>query len=468
MARLTVSILCALWVSVLANSACANQPLMIDEVLSSSLMHFPEIAKAKAAREASEASVQAALGAYDASIDNETLTRAAGYYDGRYSTTKVTKPLQDLNARVSAGYRISEGSFPLYEDYFYTNNGGEFNLEVFLSLLRNRDIDDDRLTLWNSRLNVEKAKQEEILTKLNTQSTAMKAYYEWVAAGELRRIQEALLDLSQQRQKGLKTRAKHGDIAPLTETENLQYIYRRQGQVNDAKRLFNNAASNLSFYLRDTEGHMVTADVTRHPGIFSHAGSMEIDTKSIEKIYLARPEFNVIETDIEKEKNILKSGENKLLPKVDLVAKAAKDMGGGSPTRREAESIIGVNISIPLQTNAAEGTINKARATIRRLELDRQLLRDKIAQQLQYIENNYHAAQNNVGLSRQEVDIANKMTRAERQLFDQGGSDYFVLNAREEQFAQSKSKAVTAQLQLYQVLADYYAATVKLDKLMIQ
>ena len=447
--------------------AYAKQQLTLKEVLTSSMQFFPEIEKAKARRQASEAAVQEALGAFDASLNNETQGRVTGFYDGKYSSTKITKQLQNYNARLSAGYRVSDGSFPIYDDYYYTNRGGEFNLEFFLSLLRDRDIDDDRLSLWNNKLNVVKAGQEQMLAKIGTQHAAMRAYYEWVAAGEMLKIQEDLLNIAEERQMGLKIKAEHGDIATVTETENTQYIYRRQGLLNDAKRLFANAGANLSIYLRDAQGEMITPGKSQHARLpQTNNISLELGNAT-EKVLAARPEFGIIEADIEREKNNLKAGENKLLPRVDLMARTARDTGEGSITRRDTEQVIGVNISIPLQNNTAKGGISKAGANIRALEADRILLRNKITQQLQYIENNYQAAEDAIKFSRQEVDVAQKMQKAERQLFDKGGSDYFLLNMREEQLANAKSRNISARLQLYQVLADYYAATVRVDKLLI-
>lgn len=456
--------------SVLASlPAYAAKPPSLNEVLASSLEHFPEIQQAKAKREAASAAVDAALGAFDASLDNETSGRASGFYDGKQTSTKVVKPFGDYNAKVSAGYRVSDGTFPIYEDYSFTNSGGEFNLELFLSLLRDRDIDDDRLALWNSRLNVSKARQEEMLAKISTQHAAMKAYYEWLAAAEIVRINQELLSLAKERQKGLEERSKQGDIATITAVENTQYIFRREGQLNDAQRLYANTAANLALYWRDKDGNTIMPDSSPKAKLpkpdsalpqFSAEENAEASSK--------RPEFSIIEAEIEKEKNELKAGENRLLPRTDLMVKTARDRGNGSITRRETENIIGVNISIPLQNNTAEGKISKAKANVKALEYERQLLRNKIAQQLQYIENDIKAASRYITISAQEVKVAEKMNVSERKIFNDGGSDYFVLNMREEQLASAKMKNVTAKLDYFRVLANYYAAAVKLDKLHIK
>lgn len=456
-------------VLVMPSVSQATEAITLERVLQSSLAHFPEIQEAKAKREASEASVQAALGAFDPSLDNTSSVRASGFYDGNQTSTKVVKPFADYNARVSAGYRISDGTFPTYNDELLTNNAGEFNLEVFLSLLRDRDIDDNRLALWNGRLNVTKAKQEELLAKVSTQHAAMKAYYEWLAAGEILRIQEELLSLAQERQKGLVSRAEHGDIASILVTENTQYIYRRKGQLNDANRLLANTAANLSLYWRDEDGNMLNLQNAPHVRMPEpdHSASIRASEET-SSAYTNRPEFSIIEAEIEKQKNELSAGENRLLPRADLMVKTAKDSGSGSITRREAENVIGVNISIPLENNTAEGKISKAKASLKALELERQMLRNKIAQQLQFIENDMGAAARYIDISNNEVRVAEKMHVSERKIFNQGGSDYFVLNMREEQLAGAKIKNVTAQLEYYKVLANYYAAAMKLEKFYIR
>jgi outer membrane protein TolC len=461
-----------LWVLCLSLLACptvyAAKNLTLEEVLASSLAHFPKIQEAKAKREATEASVQAALGSFDPSLDNSSSVRTAGFYDGNQTSTKIVKPFENYNARVSAGYRLSDGSFPIYEDERFTNDGGEFNLEAFISLLRDRDIDDDRLSLWNSRLNVTQAKQEELLAKISTQHAAMKAYYEWLAAGEILRINENLLSIAQERQKGLVSRANQGDIATITVTENKQYIYQREGLLNNAKRLYANAAANLSIYWRDKNGEMLPPDSSPLGLPKTEHDSPLLPSKEISSAYATRPEFSIVEAEITKQKNELSAGENKLLPRADLVVKAAKDSGDGSITRQETENIIGINISIPLQNNTAEGTISKAKANLKALDFERQMLRNKIAQQLQFIENDLTAAARYIDISNNEVGVAKKMQSSEQQIFNNGGSDYFVLNMREEQLANAQTKNVSAQLDYYKVLANYYAAAVKLDKFLIQ
>lgn len=447
--------------------AQAKGPASLEELLEASLRHYPKIQEAKAKREASESAVVQAMGAFDASLDNATQLRLGGYYDGNYSASKVVKPLTDYNARIAAGYRTSDGQFPLYEDYYYTNRGGEFNLELFLSLLRDRDIDDKRLRLWNSQLEVTKAEQELLLSKIATQRAAMIAYYEWIAASQILSIQQELTDLAKERQAALKQKHAHGDIAAITVTENEQYLFRREGQLNDAKRLYQNAAVNLSLYWRDGEGNPIVPDGIDSKDFLAHTEAALTLAAEPEALYRLRPELKLIEAEMAAEQNELKAGENSLLPKADIMLRSAKDMGSGTYARDETEHVVGLNISIPLQQRLGEGRAAKARAKLRALEHEQRLVRDQIAQQLQYLENDLATAERTIEWSSKEVQVANKMQASESKLFANGGSDYFLLNMREEQRASAKVKNVNATLDYYRTLANAYAATMKLDRLKI-
>ena len=57
------------------------------------------------------------------------------------------------------------------------------------------------------------------------------------------------------------------------------------------------------------------------------------------------------------------------------------------------------------------------------------------------------------------------MRTAEEKIFKDGGSDYFLLNMREENVASAQIKYTSALLDLHRVMADYYAVTVNLDEL---
>jgi len=446
----------------------AAHALTLDEVLTSSLAHFPKIKEATAKYEGSMGSALAAEGAFDATLENTSITRPTGYYDGNYTTTKLVKPIGDYNAKIAGGYRISNGSFPIYDNYNNTNNGGEFNLELFISLLRDNAIDENRFALWNSTLDVAKAEQEILLTKLGVQHAAMVAYYEWLAAIEVRHVHEDLVALARKRQEALTARAKHGDVARILITENEQYLYRRESGLADAERVLTNAAAHLSLYLRDAEGnpHIPATPAKEVAFPLAEIPASKIE-QAIEGAYGNRPEFAVIAAAMKQQDNALKLGENRLLPRADLALKTARDTGGGSPTRDEAENIAMLTVSVPLQQRLGEGRVSKARAELKALEYEQRLLKDRIAQQVRQVVNDLEATRKFITLSEKEVTVAGKMQDSEKRLFQEGASDFFILNMREEQLASARIKNITAKRDYGMALANYYATTAQFSNFLI-
>src|SRR5690606_38912399 len=109
-------------------------------------------------------------------IDGSLGGRLDGYYNGHALDTEVLQNFPVLNARAFAGYRVSDGSFPVYENGQSTLSGGELRAGVGLSLWRDRDIDERRAAVVDSRLEVLAQSQELNAVKLDVLETAYIAY----------------------------------------------------------------------------------------------------------------------------------------------------------------------------------------------------------------------------------------------------------------------------------------------------
>jgi outer membrane protein TolC len=109
-----------------------------------------------------------------------------------------------------------------------------------------------------------------------------------------------------------------------------------------------------------------------------------------------------------------------------------------------------------------------AKARHRQLEQERRYLNDRIATELMSIGNDLKAAKRFIQITDKEIKAARTMQRAEKERVDSGASNFFVLNLREEQLADARSRNVQAKATFFKALADYYAATVKTEKLEIK
>lgn len=441
--------------------------MSLEEVLRSSSRHYPSIQKSRAGLEAQEGKVQAARGAFDWELNQKAISRISGYYEGDYVESQITRRLSDSATRIYGGYRVSQDGFPVYEDQNVTLSGGEFNAGVALSLWRNRIIDEERFSVTDAELERKQKNYDLLLTQFSVQYDAMQAYLDWVAAGRTLTIAENLLLLAKKRQDGFKTRASKGDIADIFVTENQQYIAKRSADVNDATRMLDNYALKLSLFWRDNEGNPIKPSRKDLPKDFPSLSTPSIDIdRQIERARELRPELIKIDLGLKRERNKLLLSENKRMPKVDFIAQGGRDIGTGLNASDRArrggnEGKIGLNISIPLQTNTGEGLMRQSQATIRQLEQEQRLLNDQIASEIQMAANNYHVAGKNVTLAKQEASIAETMEKSERERFNSGAADFFVLNMREERAAEARRKVVESRLKLLRSIGDYYLATLQ-------
>ena len=140
-ARLLLPLL-LLWSAVVV--AQDVRPLTLDEVLRSSAINAPQIVEALTRVRQAEGRSLAADGAFDTVFDVDAQSRVAGYYDGSYVDGRATRPLTGNGGQLYGGYRVSRGTFPIYEDKAYTDRLGEFRVGGLFSLLRDRAIDERR------------------------------------------------------------------------------------------------------------------------------------------------------------------------------------------------------------------------------------------------------------------------------------------------------------------------------------
>ncbi|MFY8049331.1 MAG: TolC family protein, partial [Erythrobacter sp.] len=132
--------------------ALKSGPLLPDEVLRSSALTFPSILEAFEREAATRADQLAADGAFDLMLKGEYYDRMTGFYSGGFAKAEARQPLRPYGAEVFGSYRVSDGTFPTYENYNYTNNLGEVKVGALFSLLRNRDIDSRRFAIEDTRL----------------------------------------------------------------------------------------------------------------------------------------------------------------------------------------------------------------------------------------------------------------------------------------------------------------------------
>lgn len=433
------------------------------EVLTSTSKYYPMILEAMEDVEGAKMKVVSSLGEFDLKIKSKGDVRTRGFYDGKSGDIKVVKPLQFMNSEVYTGYRVSDGIYPDYEGKVDTLTDGEVRAGIKVSLWQNRDIDEQRLDLWNNRLNTQIKTLKLVSTRLKMQKQAQKAYWSWYAYGHIFGVHKELLQIAISRDDAISQRIKRGDLAKIYSTENRQYILKRSQKVLEAERDFFEASLYLSLFYRDKEGRPIMPLTKDLPKLKIDVVKLDetLMKKDTNTILNSNPELLSMEQEYQQLSNEELQGKNKLAPKIDLRFEVSHDNGRGSKTLRPTENRAMVAIEIPLERRLGRGKLNKARAEKRALEHRRRLVRD---QMLVFIKNIYKRIALSVDFVKnavEEVTIAEKLRKAEQTKFFNGASDFFVVNIRDQNMADAKVRKIKAYLSFKKDMAEYNEATMR-------
>lgn len=455
----------ALLLLLLLASPASADPVDLADILAAARRNAPLLVAAEAGVRAAEARRLAGDGAFDPSVQVSAETRLSGTYDGRWIDGSYTKPFSDRGGYVYGGYRISDGSFPIYEDERYTNQLGEVRLGALFALWRDRAIDERRLARTQADTDIVLARTEALIAAISVQRRALEAHALWVAAGLRVAAYRQLLALAQDRDAALRRQAREGAAPAIAATENRQAILRRQALVDDAERALSVAATRLSLYWRGENGQPQTPAPARLPARIEPVAIAPLRASGVAP---ERPDVAAVDLKIAQARERLDQGRNALLPRLDLKLEASQDLGAwgeGGSSRSGTETKVGVTFSVPLQQRGALGKLAETEASIAALEAQRRRITEDIGVQLAAVSTDVSAAARLLALAREEAAQAELLASAERRRMQLGSSDLLRVNLREEAAADARVRVVDAALRQALAHAELAAATADLKLL---
>lgn len=425
--------------------------LTIEQVLSATLEHHPSLKGEMQERVAADADLLSARGAFDPSIKGEGLSYATGGYTGNYGGAYVEQPLEFYGSKIVGGYRIGDGTFPIYDNYYETNSQGEAQFGVEVPILRDGPIDRRRANIGRSVAGQAIADSMVELRRIELARAAAMTYWDWTAARNKARVFKRLLEVAQERDRQIAERVKRGDLPEFDRTDNQRAVLQRQAQFLSAERAVKNSEFNLGLFFRSAEGKPVDVSTKRSPEriplpMFDSLASVQ---SSFEEALGSRPEFKAIEGQRKQNELELTLARNQILPRLDLRVYSAKDFGMGDDKREEAELKGGLRVEIPLRTRTQEGRIDFFEARQRKLEFTETFLKERIRADVQDALNAVDIARRRVEVATQEVAASRDLAEGELKRFNMGDSNLIFVNLREQNAADAEAREVES-LQDYQ------------------
>lgn len=441
-----------------------------DALLESARLRHPEVLASLADKAAAEGKQQAAQGAFDLFLDGESKGWLNGYYEGSaIANVGMTRRLKENGGSIYGGYRISEGSLPVYEDYGFTNNLGELRIGAVFALMRDRAIDSDRFAISDLSLAERQAAIEVLLVEIGVQRAALLAYWNWLASGQVIDVYRDLLETAEARQVALTRQFDEGAIAEIALIENRRILISRKVQLANAEQAFLLASNDLSVYWRDDEGRVraPTQDQRPAPQVLDAADfALAENPKEMARLTRARPDLALLDLGLERARNQIALKENDLRPKLDLKVEVSRDFGRIAEGGRSGDStdvVAGVAFSVPFGQVQARGALSAAQAELRAKQLRRQLAAEQVDLEVGNIVARLSAAFGLYTLAQDEVEVAAQLTRSERRQFESGASDLFRIIEREDDEASARINLIAAQRAALIAKTDFDAASVDVD-----
>ncbi len=362
-----------------------------------------------------------------------------------------------------SGYRIGRGEFEPWYKERETNEGGELKSGFKLPLLKNRAIDRRRTDVATTRLQRLRLGPNVQTRVIAFQRDASLLYWQWVAAGQVVKVQQEVLRLAEERNKNLSIQVAEGDLPKITEIDNGRFIAQRRAKLLESERKLQQSAIKLSLFYRNEMGQPVVADDLQLPADFPPAQMLEslAVEADVARAIATRPELRELEFHRQQVSVELAYAQNLHLPKVDALGVVSQDLGGAATSSRdkgEFQVDVGLILEVPLQRREAAGKTQAAQAKLGEIAAKQRFMEDKIRSQVQDAVSAVNYALQGIEQNRQNVTLTQQSLQLGRARFDEGDIDIIELNIYETSLQSAELMLIDAELAFFSALADYHAA----------
>lgn len=450
--------------AVLGTPASVGGPLQLDEVLAAVERHHPLLRAVEQERHIAGGRLLSALGAFDLNLSAGT-DGGWGTYDAFRSSFGVSQGLPVGGVGLFAGYRNGYGDFPTYNLGGKTAEGGEFRAGLSVPLARDRAIDRPRAAVQQARLDVRIAEPLIARQRLDFQRAAARSYWNWVAAGQRKRIAAELAKLADDRDEQLKGRVEANAIPKIERTDNQQNIALRNGLLVQADRAFQQASIELSLFLRDDAGQPTLAGLDRLPDF---PDLPAVDAAGFESLLQTaitqRPEPLRLRLLRDKAAVELSLATNQTLPGLNATLSAGQDVGRGKSSLSGPNGLdrttlaAGLAFQLPVQRRDARGRVTAAQALMAQLDAQLQQAEDVVRAEVQ---DAFSAAERAAEFHKQaaaRVKLAREVAEGERVKFANGQSSILTVTLREQAAFDAELALVGAKQEFFRALADVNAS----------
>lgn len=444
----------------------AEQALLLPEITQSVANFYPPLLGALIERDIAAGRLQSAQGTFDFNWFAKAFGTPTGFYESRTVETGFEKFLGLWGSTLFGGYRLTKGDrLPDYYRTDRTQGDGELQFGIEVPLLRGGRIDKRRAAVIKARYDAELADPLIQRQEIDFMRAATSAYFNWLAAGTKLRLAQEQLNLTRDRVDVLKTKVQNGLINELVITDNRRLVVNREIQTTRARRAFEAAALALSLFHRDDNMEPLVTGFDRLPGEFPEVidpGSLNMEDDMRLALEL-RPELKQIGIELAKAGIDIEQAQNEMSP--FLNASVFGEQSFGEEIYDDIEDFelkAMLELRMPLERREARGNRVVAESKQEQLLWGAQFARERISTEVRNAHSALVAAHEQIGIAKLNVTLAEELEAAEKEMFNQGASDFLAVQLRERSTFDARIKWVEAIETFFVSLAAYKAASMQL------
>ena len=228
-----------------------------------------------------------------------------------------------------------------------------------------------------------------------------------------------------------------------------------------AKDYFNKASLELSMFYRNSSCAIESIDENFLPLELPKDKTLqnESDIDEVNAAIRNRPEFKVIETQLEKIRKEQEYAKTSMLPKLELNVKYNQNNSATSPVSyfviNQQEAVATASFSMPLEQSNGYGLNSAVSQKMSKLLNERSFLVDQVATKIKSLHYTVNNTSKQANLAQSEYAISEKLVIAENQKITNGDSNFFMLNAREENMTNSYLSYLNSLYENYKANIEY-------------
>ena len=431
------------------------------EVVNSVLTHFPLVDQAVMKLEAAEGEVTAAKGAFDHKLNFKSRLWRQRPYNNEFMETYLERQTPYGGAKVAVGHRVGAGEFNYYDLKKDTSSAGQLFAGLTMPLLRDFSTDEFRTNLEVKKLRQQQAEQEVVLKKLVYVHKALSLYYKWIFEVKKIEVSEYLLSLAKDRQVMIEKKYKAGDMERLKMTDNQRQINKRESELEKNKIDLNKIAAELSLYVRNQEGRPVYPERIKDPEIVLKKAGIEERSKQGRE----NPQLEVLSFEHQMMVQNNKLYKQSRLPGLDVELMGAKELSE-RPGYGEHIFQFGLKFDFPLENRKGRGQTVASMYKFKAIEKELIYLKQELKQMFEFSKDASSKSYKIWDVTNKEYENTQQVAVGERSKWQNGSSDLFVVNMREQDVADVDIRRWKALYDYHQYSLDaaLFSATLPVEK----